>query len=95
MLEFKIIQEFEPNEELIKTFKECNFKYRVKKGLIKECLHTNLHFVVPTIYLITYPTECIIHEYHLNEISNKNFYIREHNQKYNLKEIIRILIKLH
>ncbi len=63
MLDFKIIQEFEPNEELIKTFKECKFKYRARKGTIKECLHTSLHFVVPTIYLIAYPIKCIIHEY--------------------------------
>ncbi len=26
-------------------------------------------------------------EYKVNEISNKNFYIKEHNQKYNFKEL--------
>ena len=26
-------------------------------------------------------------EYKVNKISSKNFYIKEHNQKYNLKEI--------
>ena len=62
--------------------------------MIKNCLNTNIQFVVPTIYLITYPTELIIHEYKINEISDKHFYIREHNQKYNLKEIKQILRKL-
>lgn len=33
-------------------------------------------------------------EYKENEISNKPFYIKEHNEKYNLKEIKQILIKL-
>ena len=33
-------------------------------------------------------------EYKVDEISNENFYIKEHNQKYNLKEISQILIKL-
>lgn len=33
-------------------------------------------------------------EYKVNEISNKQFYIKEHNEKYNLKEIKQILIEL-
>ena len=33
-------------------------------------------------------------EYKVNEISNKPFYINEHNEKYNLKEIKQILLKL-
>jgi len=94
MLEFKIIKEFEASEELIKTFKMYKCKYRAKKGLIQYCIHTNLQVVVPTIYLITYPSEIIIHEYHLNEVSNKYFYIPNHKQKYNLKEIKDIISKL-
>lgn len=93
MLEFKIVEESEPNEELINIFIQCNFRYKVKKGIVKNCLNTNIQFVIPSIYLITYPTELIIYEYKVNEISNKCFYIREHNQKYNLKEIKDVLKK--
>ena len=32
-------------------------------------------------------------EYKVNEIINRNFYIKEYKQKYNLKEIKQILIK--
>lgn len=32
-------------------------------------------------------------EYKVNEISSRNFYIKENNQKYNLKEIKQILTK--
>ena len=39
-------------------------------------------------------TTLTILEYKVNEISNKPFYIKEHNEKYNLKEIKQILIKL-
>ena len=34
-----------------------------------------------------------IYEYKINEISNKPFYIKEHNQKYNIKEITQFLKK--
>jgi len=95
MLDFKIVEEFLPNEEIINTFKQCNYRYRVKKGKIKQCLNTNIQFNVPVIYLITYPVELIIHEYRVNEISGKPYYVREHNKKYNLKEIKHILINLH
>ena len=61
--------------------------------IIQE-LKTNLQFVEPTEYIITYPTTLTIQEYKVNEISNKPFYIKEHNEKYNLKEIKQILIKL-
>ena len=33
-------------------------------------------------------------EYKVNEIASKNFYVKEHNQKYNLKEIIKIEMKV-
>lgn len=41
-------------------------------------------------YLITYPTTLTIYEYKVNEIANKPFYIKEHKQKYNLKDIKQI-----
>ena len=50
-------------------------------------LNTNLQFIEPTEYLITYPFIITILEYKVNEISNKQFYIEERKEKYNLKEI--------
>ena len=85
MLEFKIIQELEPNEELLENIK--NYNYTIKNGKIKHLKATNLQFIKPTEYLIKYPTTLTILEYKVNEVSNKNFYIKEYNKKYNLKEI--------
>lgn len=85
MLEFKIIEELKPNTKLLELIK--NYTYKTKKGKVKVLLHTNLQFIEPTQYLITYPTTLTILEYKVNEISNKPFYIKEHKEKYNLKEI--------
>ena len=91
MLEFKIIEELDPNTEILETIKE--YHYTIKNGKVKHLLKTNLQFIEPTEYKITYPTTLTILEYKVNEISNKPFYIKEHNEKYNLKEIKQILIK--
>ena len=91
MLEFKITQALKPNTEILEAIKD--YTYKVKKGTIKHLLHTNLQVIEPTEYLITYPTTLTILEYQVNEISNKPFYIKDHNQKYSLKEIIQILKK--
>ena len=87
MLEFKVIANLKPTDIL------KNFKYTVKLGQIKTILHTNLQVTIPTEYQITYPTTLTILEYKVNEISNKPFYIKEHNQKYNIKEITQFLKK--
>ena len=92
MLEFKTIGTLKPNDKILEAIKD--YTYKVKKGTIKHILHTNLQVIEPTEYLITYPTTLTILEYKVNEISNKPFYIKEHNQKYNLKEIIQILKKI-
>ena len=92
MLEFKTIQELKPNAEILEIIKD--YTYKTKNGKVKHLTNTNLQFIEPTEYLITYPTNLTILEYKVNEISNKPFYIKEHNQKYNLKEIKQILIKL-
>ena len=92
MLEFKIIQELKPNTEILEIIK--NYTYIIENGKDKHLINTNLQFVEPTEYIITSPTTLTILEYKVNEISNKPFYIKEHNQKYNLKEIKQILIKL-
>ena len=89
MLEFKTMETLKPNTEILEVIKD--YTYKVKKGEIKHILHTNLQVIEPTEYLITYPTTLTIIEYKVNEISNKPFYIKEHNQKYNLKEITKIL----
>ena len=91
MFEFEILQELEPNTEILEIIKD--YEYTVKNGRIKHLKATNLQFIEPTEYLITYPYTLTIFEYKVNEISNKNFYVKEHNQKYNLKEIKQILIK--
>ena len=91
MFEFKVIENLKPNKDLTGILKES--KYKIKLGQIKTILHTNLQVVVPTEYQITYPTTLTILEYKVNEISNKPFYIKEHTQKYNIKEITQFLKK--
>ena len=91
MLEFKVIANLEANKDLTDILKE--FKYKVKLGQIQTIIHTNLKVITPTEYQITYPTILTILEYQVNEISNKPFYIKEHNQKYNIKEIAHFLKK--
>ena len=89
MLEFNTIQILKPNTEILEIIND--YKYKIKNGKIKNLLRTNLQVIEPTEYLITYPTTLTILEYKVNEISNKPFYIKEHKQKYNLKEIKQIL----
>ena len=79
MLEFKAIENLKPNKDLTNILKD--FKYKVKLGQIKTILHTNLQVIIPTEYQIAYPTTLTMLEYKVNEISNKSFYIKEHNQK--------------
>ena len=82
MLEFKVIENLKPNKDLTGILKKS--KYKIKLGQIKIILHTNLKVITPTEYQITYPATLTILEYKVNEISNKPFYIKEHNQKYNI-----------
>ena len=92
MLEFKTINIIKPNEEILNNLQ--NYKYKIVKGKIKALSNTNLQFVSPVQYIITYPTVLTILEYKVNEISNKPFYIKEYKQKYSLKEIKQILTKI-
>lgn len=92
MLEFETLEILKPNTEILEVIKD--YTYKVKNGTIKHILHTNLQVIEPTEYLITYTTTLTILEYKVNEISSKPFYIKEHNQKYNLKDIIQFLQKL-
>ena len=93
MFEFEVIQELKTNAEILEIIKD--YDYIIKNGKIKHLKATNLQFIEPTEYLITYPTTLTILEYKVNEIANRSFYIKEHKQKYNLKELKQILIKLN
>ena len=92
MFEFEVIQELKANDEILEIIKD--YDYTIKNGKIKHLKATNLQFIEPNEYLITYPSTLTIFEYKVNEIANKNFYVKEHNQKYNLKELKQILMKL-
>ena len=91
MLKFKVIENLKPNKDLMDILKD--FKYKVKLGKIKTIIHTNLKVITPTEYQITYPATLTILEYKGNEISNKPCYIKQNNQKYNIKEITQFLKK--
>lgn len=92
MLEFEIIETINPNIEILKLIKDYSFE--TKQGHIKIIKLTNLKVVEPTIYLITSPFCLTIYEYKLNEISNKNFYIKEYKEKYNFEELKKLLVKI-
>ena len=85
MLEFKTIEELKPNTKLLELIKD--FTYKTKKGKVKVLLNTNLQFIEPTEYLITYPITLTILEYKVNEISSKPFCP-------NTKFISNIIIKI-
>lgn len=90
-MQFKITETIKPNKEILDTL--TKYTYKTTNGKIKVLENTNLQFILPITYTITKPTHLTIYEYKINEISNKRFYIKEHNQKYNLKEIITFLKK--
>ena len=92
MLDIKTMETLKPNNKILEVIKD--YTYKVKKGTVKHLLHTNLQVIEPTEYQITYPTTITILENKINEISNKPFFIKEHNQKYSLSEITQILKKL-
>ena len=92
MLKFKIKEHIKPNKEVVDLL--TNFRYEINNGYIKEIINTNIQTIKPVEYIITYPKKLTILEYKVNEINNKNFYIKEHNEKYNLSEIKKILKNL-
>ena len=91
MPKFKIIEEFEPNPQMLEILKD--FEYETKNGVSKAILKTNLEVVEPITYQITNPVNLTILEYRVNEISNKPFYIKDTREKHNLKEIKQLLTK--
>ena len=65
MLEFEVIENLKPINDLIGILKD--FKYKIKLGQIKIIFHTNLKVIIPTEYQITYSTTLTILEYKVNE----------------------------
>ena len=65
MLEFEVIENLKPINDLIGILKD--FKYKIKLGKIKIIFHTNLKVITPTEYQITYSTTLTILEYKVNE----------------------------
>lgn len=92
MLNFKTIERLKPNSTIIDIIKCYDFKTR--NGKVKILEKTNLKFIEHTEYLILSPKKLTIYEYKVNEISNKQFCVKEHNEKYTLQEICKILKKL-
>ena len=93
MLEFKVIEKLSPNEELLNAIN--TFDKKIIQGEIKAILNTNLKVIKPTTYIIKSPVKLTILEYQVNEINNKNFFIKEYKMKYNLKEILELLKSLN
>ena len=77
MLNFKTIETLKPNSTIIDIIKCYDFKTR--NGKVKILENTNLKFIEPTEYLILSPKKIAIYEYKINEISNKQFYVKENN----------------
>lgn len=92
MLNFKTIETLKPNSTIIDIIK-C-YDYKTKNGKVKILENTNLKFFEATEYLILSPTVLTIYECKVNKISNKQFYVKEHNEKYTLQEIYKLLRKL-
>ncbi len=91
MLEFKTFEDLKPNPLLLELLN--NFNYRTENGKVKILEKTNLKFIEPVKYIITYPIKLTILEYKINEINNKPFFIEQYNDKFNLNEIKEILKK--
>ena len=92
MLNFTLEEQINPNKEILDLLNKV--LYKANKGTIRVLNGTNLKFIKPTVYIIKKPIKLTIYKYEVNEINNKNYYIKEHNKKYSLKEIKSILNQL-
>ena len=78
MLEFKIIESLNHKLEILKLLKNSTYKTKIRH--IKIINLTSSKVVKPIKYITTKHINLTIYEYKLNEISNKNYYIKEHNK---------------
>ena len=92
MLNFTLEEQIKSNKEILELLNKTS--YKANKGTIRVLNGTNLKFIKPTEYIIRKPIKLTIYEYQVNEINNKNYYIKEHHKKYSLKEIKCILNQL-
>ena len=92
MLNFTLEEQINPNKEILELLNKTS--YKVNKGRVMVLNGTNLKFIKPTVYIIIKPIKLTIYEYQVNEINNKNYYIKEHKKKYSFKEIKSILNQL-
>ena len=89
---FKMIKEsLNAGNRLLEVLDSHNLTYTVKKGEIRLIESTNLKIVIPTIYVVTKPFNLEILEYELTEKINRPIYIKSLNQKFNLKELERLI----
>ena len=92
MLNFTLEEHISPNKEILELLNKVS--YKVNKGTIRVLNGTNHKFIKPTVYIIKKPIKLTIYEFQVNEINNNNFYFKEYNKKYSLKEIKSILNQL-
>ena len=92
MLNFTLEEQINPNKEILELLNKTS--YKVNKGTIRVLNGTNLKFIKPTVYIIRKPIKLTIYEFQVNEINNNNFYFKEYNKKYSLKDIKSILNQL-
>ena len=76
MLNFILEEHISPNKEILELLNKTS--YKINKGTIKVLNGTNLKFIKPTEYIIKKPIKFTIYEYQVNEINNKNYYVKEH-----------------
>ena len=90
MLEFNVLEEFKPNEEVLELIGDRLID--VSHGSVRTVKRTNIKTITPITYKITLNNETIvICEYEGEIRGNKSFFIPELGEAYSLKEIKKIL----
>lgn len=89
MIEFSNIVKMNPNSRITSKLSSCT--YKIKLGSTRLINGTNLKEIEPTIYSIRSPIKITIYEYDIKEENDKPYYVKEHNKKYSLKEILNLL----
>lgn len=92
MIEFTNVKKEKANKNIKERLTNCTCK--IKLGSTKTINGTNLKVIEPTIYTISKPFKLTIYEYDIKEVNDKPYYIKEHNKKYSLNEILSLLNRL-